>query len=82
MNMLRQINVGFQLSNANNSEGKIKCSSETKIVRDMEVSFLAPSMILNPPAVVIGICEEWFMTELVEASLGFLREILVLAIRV
>ena len=48
MNMPTQINVGFQLSDANNND------SETAIARHLE----APSIILKSPAVAIGICEE------------------------
>ena len=58
LNMPTLINIGFQLCNANNNEGKIKGPSETMIVRHVEAPSLAPSIILNSPAVVIGISEE------------------------
>ena len=57
LNMPTLINIGFQLCDANNNEGKIKGPSETAIVRQTEAP-LAPSIILNLPAVAKGISEE------------------------
>ena len=58
LNMPTLINIGFQSCDANNNERKIKGPSETEIVRHVEAPSLAPSTILNSPAVAIGISEE------------------------
>ena len=58
LNMPTLINIEFQLCDSNNNEGKIKGPSETTIVRHVEAPSLAPSIILNSPAVAIEICKE------------------------